>query len=392
MRVAVLYGFHASGHLVACERIAATVGARGHDVRLVSPLDSPELRDSIGSVFRAFAARSHPAVPAVLTGPSFLEDLYRQVDTTLHELLSDVDVVISTHPYSTWLSGRHAEVRALDYRLIDVQTDYGHWPVLPHHVVDAYVGPKLLFHREVNPRAHDIGIPPPPERASEAAFADGRREFMTKRPLLLLGGADGFAPLTETVRALASQDLPVLVVAGRNEALRRELEGRHAEPIRRGRIMVAGFVPDLWAVMPSASAVITKASGMTLIDAFAGRAPVICPPPILAWEAEGMSLLESAGAIHAVWNAEDFDPTAVRALVDDHERTDRQCELASAMVNDRYGDDLMDLVESRPARSFRHPPDVLRAIADDLRADRTLARLHRTAAGHRIATEIESYE
>ncbi|MEU5428237.1 hypothetical protein AB0H73_21935 [Streptomyces olivoreticuli] len=358
----------------------------------MSPLDASELCESIGSVYRAFAARSHQAMPAALTDPSFIEDLYRQVASTINDQLSDADIVISTHPYSTWLSGRHAEIHSLNYRLVDVHTNYSHWPVLRHHLVEAYVGPKLLFHRQIDARAHDIGLPPPQERPPMVVLTDEQLEFMTRRPLLLVGGADGFGPVAEAMRAMALLDLPILAVAGRNDRLKEELEGRYADLIRRGQIMVVGYAPELWATMSSVAAVITKASGMTLTDAFACRTPVICPPPILAWEAEAMSLLESSGAIHAIWNWEDFKPAGLHELLMDHERIRRQCALASKLINDRFAGDLIDLVEGQSTRHFRHPKHVLRAIAGDLQADGTMARLRGIEAGRHIAREIESYE
>jgi len=93
------------------------------------------------------------------------------------------------------------------------------------------------------------------------------------RIVLIMGGADGAGPVEETVRQLlASGELgfPV-VIAGRNERLRRRLQAR--VPPSVGRVL--GFVNNMAEWMWAADLLVTKAGPNTIMEAVHCGLPIV---------------------------------------------------------------------------------------------------------------------
>lgn len=95
------------------------------------------------------------------------------------------------------------------------------------------------------------------------------------RPAILLaGGSEGYGgPIFDIARALACRRLPLqlMIVAGRNQALRRKLEAVQWEIPTR----IFGYVTNMPELMQGADLFITKAGPGSLSEAFAAHLPVI---------------------------------------------------------------------------------------------------------------------
>jgi 1,2-diacylglycerol 3-beta-galactosyltransferase len=94
-----------------------------------------------------------------------------------------------------------------------------------------------------------------------------------RRTLLVVGGGEGFGPLFEITRAIA-QTVPqaqMMVVAGRNKALKEKLEGVSWEIPTR----IYGFVNNMPELMGAANILVTKAGPGTISEAFIANLPVI---------------------------------------------------------------------------------------------------------------------
>jgi len=90
---------------------------------------------------------------------------------------------------------------------------------------------------------------------------------------LIVGGGDGVGPIYEIARAIATtaSDVQLIVVAGRNVALRRRLECTTWEIPTR----VCGFVNNMPELMGASDLLITKAGPGTLAEAFIAGLPVV---------------------------------------------------------------------------------------------------------------------
>ncbi|HEY1788343.1 MAG TPA: UDP-N-acetylglucosamine 2-epimerase [Verrucomicrobiae bacterium] len=122
--------------------------------------------------------------------------------------------------------------------------------------------------------------------------------------MLVLGGGFGMGPVTEILAELdkAAGQFQTVVVAGRNEKLRRELAARdHKHPTH-----VLGFSPNMHELMAIAELIITKPGGLTTSEALAMGKPLFILNPIPGQEAANSDFLLERGAAAKANRVEDL--------------------------------------------------------------------------------------
>ncbi len=130
--------------------------------------------------------------------------------------------------------------------------------------------------------------------------------------LLVLGGGFGMGPVAEILRELGKVEEPlqIVVVCGRNEALRKKLaamEHRHATH-------VLGFATNMHELMAVADLILTKPGGLTTSEALAVGRPIFILNPIPGQEAANSDFLLEHGAAAKVNCLEDI-PFKIRQLL-----------------------------------------------------------------------------
>src|SRR5271170_3729795 len=122
--------------------------------------------------------------------------------------------------------------------------------------------------------------------------------------LLVLGGGFGMGPVADILRELdrMPQEFQTLVVAGRNEELRRDL----AVQDRKHPTHVLGFVTNMPELMTVADLIITKPGGLTSSEALALGKPLFILNPIPGQEAANSDFLLERGAAAKVNAVEDL--------------------------------------------------------------------------------------
>ncbi|MBV9126085.1 MAG: glycosyltransferase [Planctomycetes bacterium] len=119
------------------------------------------------------------------------------------------------------------------------------------------------------------------------------------RPVVLqLAGGFGVGPIEKLYRALLDVEVPleVVVVAGRNEAAREQLQ-QMAAP-KRHRVKVLGFTDQIDELMAAADLVMSKPGGLTTSEALARGAAMVIVNPIPGQESRNSDfLLENGAAI-----------------------------------------------------------------------------------------------
>jgi processive 1,2-diacylglycerol beta-glucosyltransferase len=122
--------------------------------------------------------------------------------------------------------------------------------------------------------------------------------------LLVLGGGFGMGPVAEILGELDKmpQSFQTLVVAGRNEELRREL----AIHDRRHPTHVLGFVTNMHELMAVADLIISKPGGLTTSESLALGKPLFILNPIPGQEAANSDFLLERGAAAKVNRVEDL--------------------------------------------------------------------------------------
>jgi len=130
--------------------------------------------------------------------------------------------------------------------------------------------------------------------------------------LLVLGGGFGMGPVAEVLVELDNVTRPfqTIVVAGRNEELRRKLAAQD----RKHPTHVLGFTTNMHELMAVADLIITKPGGLTSSEALAMGRPLLILDPIPGQEAANSDFLLEHGAAVKVNRVEDL-PHRVEQLL-----------------------------------------------------------------------------
>lgn len=148
-------------------------------------------------------------------------------------------------------------------------------------------------------RVKVTGIPIHPSFAGAIDRASLRRKHgvAVERPLLLvLCGGFGVGPVEDLVRSMAGAvpQAQIVVVAGRNEALRKKLE--RVATAAPGNVRVLGFTTEMQEWMALAQVAVTKPGGLTTSEALALGLPLVVANAIPGQETRNATMLYEEGA------------------------------------------------------------------------------------------------
>jgi 1,2-diacylglycerol 3-beta-galactosyltransferase len=118
-----------------------------------------------------------------------------------------------------------------------------------------------------------------------------------KFTVLIIGGGEGMGPLEKNARAIndSGLDVAIVVVAGRNEKLKKRLE----EQEWRVPIKVYGFTRELPDFMRASDVLITKAGPGTIAESLAAELPIILYSKLPGQEDGNVTFVEEESA--GVW-------------------------------------------------------------------------------------------
>lgn len=199
------------------------------------------------------------------------------------------DVIVCTHPFSAMFV---ASLKS-NIPIVTVITDYEFHPFWVVPDVDYYITPckdvtaGLMRYGVPEERIKEYGIPVSP------AFStlNDRAWPNDKTQVLVMGGGVGVG--LGAVHRLEGLDVDITVVTGRNESMRKKLEGEY---LGRQNIKVLGFVDDVPNLMASADLLISKAGGLTTSEAMAAGLPMIIPNVLPGQEEGNARYIEKNGA------------------------------------------------------------------------------------------------
>jgi UDP-N-acetylglucosamine:LPS N-acetylglucosamine transferase len=184
----------------------------------------------------------------------------------------DVVAVVSTYYLASQVLGRLRRKGKLDPPVITYLTDMSVHPIWVADGVDMH----LSLHGVAAGQAKAYGgsdvrvIAPAVRRAFVEPQGGSTFDLPRNKPLaLIVAGAWGVGSLEQTALDIAATGLAVPVIAcGRNEVLRRKLEGsNHA--------IALGWVDDMAGLMRSCHVVVQNAGGLSSLEALAGGVPVL---------------------------------------------------------------------------------------------------------------------
>ena len=115
--------------------------------------------------------------------------------------------------------------------------------------------------------------------------------------VLIVGGGDGMGPLAKTARAIdeSGLDLGLVIVCGRNERLKANLESQNWE----NPTFIYGFTRDMPDFMRAADFIVTKAGPGTIAEALNAHLPIILYSKLPGQEDGNVTFVQEEGA--GVW-------------------------------------------------------------------------------------------
>ncbi|PLT47551.1 glycosyltransferase [Paenibacillus sp. FSL W8-1187] len=320
-RILVLTGTLGEGHNQAARAIAeAAAGAAPNaETTIVDYMKwtHPKLH-SVGRFCYMQGIKGLPSVYGVLyratREENRLSTLFKQLRTfrteRMLQLLEELrpTVVVCTFPAAAAAMSHLRLQRLTRVPTVTVLTDYArhsYWihPGTDRYIVGAEPIRQALIASGVSPsRVVATGIPVRRQFGQRHDRAELRRKHGLDPQLptiLVMGGGDGLIGRS-VMRLVEEQDgLPraqFVIVCGRNERLRRQLQERLRSVGDAHRIVVTGYVPHVHELMAAADVMVTKPGGLTVSEALAQELPMILFKPIPGQEQENSAYLAGLGA------------------------------------------------------------------------------------------------
>ena len=237
----------------------------------------------------------------------------------------DWDVVVNTHFLPAEIIASLRRDGKLNLPQITATTDFETHRLWVNNPTDHYTtateeGAAYLGHWGVP--AGDVtvtGIPIHPVFAKPKDRAECLRKHGLEgdRPVVLqLAGGFGVGPIEQLFRAILSVETPVqvVVVAGKNESAKRQVEAVDVPARHRAKVM--GFTTEIDELMEAADVVVSKPGGLTTSEVLARGAAMVIVNPIPGQESRNSDFLLENGAAIKVNNAATLPLKLSRLLAD----------------------------------------------------------------------------
>ncbi|MBI3270867.1 MAG: glycosyltransferase [Planctomycetes bacterium] len=271
----------------------------------------------------------------------------RKLANFVHDL--NPDHVICTHflPMDLLLTKRGRT--KYNHPLSVVVTDYDVHKFWVHDGVDRYFVAtdevKWQLQRKGTPekqiRVCGIPIHPvfskKPDRAEVAARLGIRSDLPT---VLVLSGGFGIGHIERVVADLARlpAELQLVVIAGRNEKLRQEVQAVETPPTVAKKVF--GFVTNIQDFYASADLAVTKSGGLTVSECLAMGLPMVIFAPIPGQEERNCDYLLEQGAAVKAKDLATLEWKVLSLLRDPAARL-RMAERAAATARARAAHDIL---------------------------------------------------
>lgn len=233
-----------------------------------------------------------------------INDITNKLMTSrLHKSISTFvpDAIICTHSFPSSIISNLKLKRIPDTPLISVITDYNIHTSWVNDHTDYYVIPheNLSYVMENygvnNSKILPFGIPVKKE-FSESVNIDCVREtygLEDKKTVMVMGGGLGLGEIYDLVQELDMklEDVQIIAVAGRNNRLEQKLKSMTT----RNKLVVFGFVNNVYELMEAADCIITKPGGVTTAEVLCKQKPLVIFSPLPGQEYENAEFLLNSG-------------------------------------------------------------------------------------------------
>lgn len=260
--------------------------------------------------------------------------------------------IICTHAFSSGLIGTLKRRKRIDHHLTTVITDFTVHSYWVHEGNDLY----CIAHDDLNFMMRELSVPPQLVQSTgipissrfrhplDQAVARQELDLPDLPTVLVMGGSLGLGNIAEIVKQLdaVSQDVQILVVTGRNEILKGELEHHRWQC----RCRVFGFVDNIHQLMAAADLVLTKPGGVTAAEALSQRKPIVVISPIPGQEDRNSNFLTEQGAAIRLFD-DRHAGVKIALLLRDQQRLGVLSQMAGRLARPQAAERVIDLIEAQ---------------------------------------------
>lgn len=215
------------------------------------------------------------------------------------------DMIICTHPFPCGAAAILCRTHRINIPLVAVITDYAVHPLWVYDEVDLYFVAEKEMHNDLvkygipDGRIYSTGIPIDAsfsQHVERAAIIEELRLEPGLPTVLVMGGGLGVGPVREALSNLDSSESPlqIIVVAGKNAVLRRQLQ--QLAKRSRHHMVILGFTHRIRELMAVADILVTKPGALTISEALSQALPLVLFSPIPGQEEENAEYLVRQGA------------------------------------------------------------------------------------------------
>lgn len=325
MRALIVGGFEPSGH--DSKQKAMEEGAQRSSIEYRS-FTWRTVVDTGHPVFHLHRIGARSGMPGLA---SLLDDS-RIADALTHDVgddldLSDTDVVVSVHPWSTMICASVIRREGLDVLLVDLHGEFspGPIPLVRVDEVGLFVGVEMVasLSPTMRRRVRRTGVP------VRSQFADGVDDIFPRRALTVSCGHGGWSidAAMPTVRLMVDRTEPreIFCVGAVPPAVADLGEKRHLT------VTPCGSASSIALALRQSRYAVTKASGTNIAECLSSGTVAVCPPSGVFWEDEARAYLSAIGAIVPSELAGEIDLASAVASVGTRDRL--RCRVADAAVS-----------------------------------------------------------
>ncbi len=297
-----------------------------------------------GRLYRTTEADSGPDLAAL---PNRL--LARALSHVIREY--NPQSIICTHAFSSGLIGTLKRRNRINHHLTTVITDFTVHSYWVHEGNDIY----CIAHEDLAFMMQELSVPPQLVQSTGIPIMRRFRQPLDRQvarqelgladlpTVLVMGGSLGLGNIAEIVKQLdaLSQGVQILVVAGRNEILRGELEHHRWQCHCR----VYGFVDCIQQLMAAADLVLTKPGGVTAAEALSQSKPIVVISPIPGQEDRNSNFLTEQGAAIRLFD-DRHAGVKIAQLLRDQQRLGVLSQMAGRLARPQAAERVIDLIEA----------------------------------------------
>ncbi len=294
-KVLILSSAGGGGHIIAANTLETLVGET-YELKVVQPIDQlriwgvPSGEQFYNAVLRNGWIRSMNFIVRHLVPPLFRSRL-KKIEKIIASYINTYqpDLVISLIPFVNYPASEAARKKDVPYLLITTDNDLRHWSLEmekikhPHFKVtigaDLPLSRNVLLQKNIPADAIEtIGLPLRPQFIEEKDRERIIKEFnlpSDKEIIMIMTGGVGANIAYDYAEKIGGMNLGIhlVVIAGRNAALKRDLEKMRLHP--SNSLTVFGFTDKISDLMAVAHLLVTKPGPGTINEALAMKLPML---------------------------------------------------------------------------------------------------------------------